>query len=128
MAISTPALGQPARAIDEPQLRLGGLAALAESSWMGSVQATEVLETVRPMPAARGWAVRFPRPARLPLAGLLTREFSATEASLILMVSFFLSAADSARCARCCSTPSLASAPEPAPTTRPFACPTRCSA
>ena len=93
MAISTPALGQPARAIDEPQLRLGGLAALAESSWMGSVQATEVLETVRTMPAARGWAVRFPRPARLPLAGLLTREFSAAEASLILMVSFFLSAA-----------------------------------
>ena len=54
---------------------------------------SEVLETVRTMPAARGWAVRFPRPARLPLAGLLTREFSAAEASLILMVSFFLSAA-----------------------------------
>src|SRR5688572_2842476 len=77
-----------------PAVRLGGYAALAESAWMGSVQATEVLEPLRTAPAAppRGKAI-VPRLPRLQLRGLLTREFTIAEASFILMASFFLSAA-----------------------------------
>ena len=71
MAAATPALGQHGG--DEPALLLGGYSALAESAWMGSVQATEVLEPLR-----FGWPRRrlpLPRLPRLRLAGLLTREF-----------------------------------------------------
>jgi putative peptidoglycan lipid II flippase len=76
---------------EEPQLLLGGYAALAESAWMGSVQASEVLETVRIAPPRR--RAITPQLPRLQLTGLLTRELSIAEASFILMVSFFLSAA-----------------------------------
>jgi len=85
MAVATGTMGQQAMPQDAPQIRLGGYAAMAESAWMGSVQATEVLEPART-------ALRLPR-APLQLRGLLTREFSIAEASFILMASFFLSAA-----------------------------------
>jgi putative peptidoglycan lipid II flippase len=71
---------------------LGGYAATAESAWMGSVQATEVLEPIRTAPAARRGQVVIPRLPRVRLADLLTREFTIAEASFILMSSFFLSA------------------------------------
>src|SRR2546423_1390581 len=88
MAASAPAMGEPTN--DEPALLLGGYAALAESAWMGSVQAPGVLEPLR-----FGWPRRWlpvPRLPRLRLAGLLTREFGIAEAAFILMASFFLSA------------------------------------
>ncbi len=91
MAVSTPTLGRSAPQSDAPKVMLGGFAAMAESAWMGSVQATEVLEPIRTAPAARrGQLVipKLPRPT-----DLLTREFSVAEASFILMASFFLSAA-----------------------------------
>lgn len=63
---------------------VGGYAALAEGSWMGAAQATEVLDTARlsteKAPAehrARGW---------------LQWEFTAARASIILMGSFLFSA------------------------------------
>jgi putative peptidoglycan lipid II flippase len=70
---------------------LGGYAAMAESAWMGSVQATEVLEPIRTAPAARRGQVVIPKLPRL--TELLTREFTIAEASFILMASFFLSVA-----------------------------------
>lgn len=89
-AIAAP-LNQPIP--DKPKLMLGGFAALAESAWMGSVQATDVLEPLRASPAAapRGQVV-IPRLPKLQLAGLFRREFTIAEASFILMASFFLSA------------------------------------
>jgi putative peptidoglycan lipid II flippase len=72
---------------------LGGFAAMAESAWMGSVQASEVLEPLRTAPAAgRGLRAIVPRLPRIQFAGLLTREFSIAEASFVLMASFFMSA------------------------------------
>lgn len=70
---------------------LGGYAALAESAWMGFAQASEVLDSLRPVP---GFGKRLIRP-RLPkfqVRHLLTREFSVAEASFILMASFFTAA------------------------------------
>lgn len=93
MSVSAPALGGSIAAPGEPKVRLGGYAALAESAWMGSVQASDVLESMRTAPAVPRWRVIIPRLPQLRLAGLLTREFSIAEASFILMVSFFLSAA-----------------------------------
>jgi putative peptidoglycan lipid II flippase len=69
---------------------LGGFAAMAESAWMGSVQATEVLEPIQTAPAARRGQVVIPKLPKL--TDLLTHEFSVAEASFILMASFFLSA------------------------------------
>jgi putative peptidoglycan lipid II flippase len=70
---------------------LGGYAALAESAWMGAPQATEVLDSLHAgRPAVRRViALRVPR---LQWRGLLTRELSIGEASVILMASFFFSA------------------------------------
>lgn len=68
---------------------VGGFAALAESLWMGVAQATEVLE---PVNIARRLGAVVPRRGQFQLRGLLTREFSIAEASVILMASFFLSA------------------------------------
>ncbi len=88
MAVDT----RPGQAAERrPLLMLGGFAALAESAWMGAAQASDVLESLRAgavrwMPI---WPLRLPR---LRLAGLLTREFSIAEASVILMGSFFVSA------------------------------------
>jgi putative peptidoglycan lipid II flippase len=71
--------GQPA---------LGGYAALAEAAWMGAPQAADILEPLRvAAPRAKAGA------RRLALAGLWAREFSIPEASVLPMVSFFLSAA-----------------------------------
>jgi putative peptidoglycan lipid II flippase len=65
---------------------------MAESAWMGSVQATEVLEPLRSTPAGRRLQVVIPRLPRVSLSGLFTREFGVAEASFILMASFFTSA------------------------------------
>jgi putative peptidoglycan lipid II flippase len=58
---------------------------------MGTVQATEVLDPVRAAPTALPRRRALPLP-RLSLAGLYSREFSISQASAILMVSFFTSA------------------------------------
>src|SRR5581483_5280431 len=83
-------LALPAREPPPPVL-LGGYAAAAESAWMGAAQASDVVEPAR---FGAGWRVptlRLILP-RLRLAGLLTREFTIAEASVILMASFFVSA------------------------------------
>ncbi len=93
MTVSALTLEQRTAEEDAPKVMLGGFAAMAESAWMGHVQATEVLEPLRTAPAAgRGLRAIIPRLPRLRLAGLLTREFSIAEASFILMASFFTSA------------------------------------
>src|SRR3990170_5735740 len=93
MAAIAPTLGQTPGANAGTPLRLGGYAAIAESAWMGSVQASEVLELLRASPAAapRGQVV-VPRLPRIQLAGLYTRELNIAEASFVLMASFFTSA------------------------------------
>ena len=93
MAAIAPTLGQTPGANAGTPLRLGGYAAIAESAWMGSVQASEVLEPLRASPAAapRGQVV-VPRLPRIQLAGLYTRELNIAEASFVLMASFFTSA------------------------------------
>ena len=53
MAVSAPAMGRSASRGDAPKLMIGGYAAMTESAWMGSVQASEVLEPIRTAPAAR---------------------------------------------------------------------------
>jgi hypothetical protein len=93
MTVSTTAIGPLRLEPAEPPLRLGGYAALAESVWMGPVQATEILDTLQTAPAATQCRVVVPRLPRLALRSLLTRELSVAEASFVLMVSFFLSAA-----------------------------------
>ena len=93
MAVAAPALDHQARPEDGAPLMLGGYAAMAESAWMGSVQATDVLESLRTAPAAAPrWQIVIPRLPRIRLAGLYTREFSIAEASFVLMASFFSSA------------------------------------
>src|SRR5947209_1700335 len=74
----------------QPPVLLGGFAALAESSWMGAAQASDVLE---PLGIARR-RFRAIRPAlpRIRLAGIFTRELSIAEATFVLMASFFFSA------------------------------------
>jgi putative peptidoglycan lipid II flippase len=74
-------------AVDAPEVMLGGYAALAEGAWMGSAQASEILEPLRTTPA--GLRLRIPRPR---ITGLLTREFGIAEATVILAGSFFFSA------------------------------------
>jgi putative peptidoglycan lipid II flippase len=74
-------------------LRLGGYTALAESSWMGSVQATEVLDGLSTAPiAAAQRGITIPHLPRIRLIRLFTRELSVAEASFVLMASFFFSA------------------------------------
>lgn len=94
MTAATQPLAEQSGRQDKPNLMLGGYAAMAESAWMGSVQATEVLEPLRTSPVGilrrRPTLPRFPRPE---LGNLLTREFTIAEASFILMAGFFLSAA-----------------------------------
>jgi putative peptidoglycan lipid II flippase len=69
---------------------LGGFAALAESAWMGIALAWEFLEPAR-LAGAR-LRTSPPHIPRLRLAGLLTREMTITEATVVLMASFFISA------------------------------------
>ena len=71
---------------------LGGYAAMAESAWMGSVQAADVLEALRPAPASTPRRVVIPHLPRIQLAGLYSRELNIAEASFVLMASFFFSA------------------------------------
>jgi putative peptidoglycan lipid II flippase len=92
MAVAAPTLEQPAGREEEKPILLGGYAAMAESAWMGSVQASDVLESLRPAPAAPRWQAIVPRLPRIQLAGLYTRELSIAEASFVLMASFFTSA------------------------------------
>lgn len=93
MAIAIPVIEKQDNTKDVPPLRLGGYAAMAESAWMGSVQATELLDSLKTSPAAvrRPQAI-YPRLPRLSLTGLYTREFNIAEASFLLMASFFVSA------------------------------------
>jgi putative peptidoglycan lipid II flippase len=75
---------------------LGGVTALAQSAWMGFALASDVLEQLRMAPSGilrRIQVIRPRMPRDLSLKNLLTREYSVGEASFILMVSFFLSAA-----------------------------------
>ncbi|HEX9617594.1 MAG TPA: murein biosynthesis integral membrane protein MurJ [Anaerolineales bacterium] len=93
MAVITSSLESQPIQSDGAPLMLGGYAAMAESAWMGSVQATEVLEPLKTAPgAAPRWQTVVPRLPRLQLAGLYTRELSVAEASFVLMASFFTSA------------------------------------
>src|ERR671930_86013 len=87
MATQTPALETTSTGVP---LMLGGYAALAEGEWMGAAQASEVLEPLRVVAPLRRAAL--PRLPRLRLAGLLTRELTIREATIILMASFFVSA------------------------------------
>jgi putative peptidoglycan lipid II flippase len=91
MTVSTTSYPGKAERRTPVRVLLGGFAALAESAWMGFPQATDVLESLRTTPAF-GWRMVLPRLPQIRLRGLLTREFSVAEASLILMVSFFSSA------------------------------------
>src|SRR6185369_4365986 len=75
---------------------LGGVTALAQSAWMGFALASDVLEQLRMAPSGilrRIQVIRPRMPRDLSLKKLLGREYSVGEASFILMVSFFLSAA-----------------------------------
>jgi putative peptidoglycan lipid II flippase len=88
---STPKPGNEEQ--DAPQVMLGGYAALAEAAWMGSVQATDVLEPLHvSQTIQRRWQVIIPRLPKIDLSGLLTRELTIAEASFVLMASFFTSA------------------------------------
>jgi putative peptidoglycan lipid II flippase len=75
---------------------LGSVTALAQSAWMGFALASDVLEQIRLSPSGilrRVQVIRPALPRSLRLKNLLTREYSVSEASFILMASFFLSAA-----------------------------------
>ena len=75
---------------------LGGITALAQSAWMGFALASDVLENLRLAPTGilrRVQVIRPSIPRNINLKNLLTREYSVSEASFILMASFFLSAA-----------------------------------
>jgi putative peptidoglycan lipid II flippase len=92
MGALNPAVESPAELRENREMLLGGYAALAESAWMGSVQATDVLESLRTAPAATPRRVVLPRLPRIHLAGFYTRELKIAEASFVMMASFFLSA------------------------------------
>jgi putative peptidoglycan lipid II flippase len=66
---------------------LGGYAALAETAWMGFAQASDVLEPLRG--AIGRWLPAGLRPRG---AGLLNRQFTIAQATVLLMASFFFSA------------------------------------
>jgi putative peptidoglycan lipid II flippase len=87
----------PSSETTRPQkVLLGGITALAQSAWMGFALASDVLEQLRLAPAGilrRVQVIRPGIPRDISLRNLLTREYSVSEASFILMASFFLSAA-----------------------------------
>jgi putative peptidoglycan lipid II flippase len=88
MAVSATPFDRQRR--EPPPMVLGGFAALAESAWMGIAQASEFLE-----PARLAWPriqAEFKRLTRIQLKGLLTRELTITEATVVLMASFLISA------------------------------------
>jgi putative peptidoglycan lipid II flippase len=90
-------LSIPRSEADKPQkVLLGSITALAQSAWMGFALASDVLEQLRLSPTGilrRAQVIRPAIPRNLSLRNLLTREYSVSEASFILMASFFLSAA-----------------------------------
>jgi putative peptidoglycan lipid II flippase len=93
MTISTATPRYDEEAPGAPQVRLGGYTALAEAAWMGSVQASDVLEPLNVRRTIqRRWRVIVPRLPKVRLAGLFTRELTIAEASFVLMASFFTSA------------------------------------
>jgi putative peptidoglycan lipid II flippase len=77
---------------EERKILLGGYAAMAESAWMGSVQASDVVESLQSAPAATPRRVVLPRLPHIRLAGFYTRELNIAEASFVMMASFFFSA------------------------------------
>ena len=87
----------PSSESTKPQkVLLGGITALAQSAWMGFALASDVLEQLRLAPTGilrRVQVIRPSIPRTLSMKDLLTREYSVSEASFILMASFFLSAA-----------------------------------
>lgn len=86
-AVVVPRGGTPDSVPPVP-LTLGGPAAIAESAWMGTPQASDVLEPLRlAVPRWRPAQMRLPR-----LGALLTRELSVAEASAVLMMAFVTSA------------------------------------
>src|ERR687891_185439 len=87
----------PSSETTKPQkVLLGGITAMAQSAWMGFALASDVLEQLRLAPSGILRRIQVIRPAiprGISLKNLLTREYSVSEASFILMSSFFLSAA-----------------------------------
>lgn len=87
----------PSSETTKPQnVLLGSVTALAQSAWMGFALASDVLEQIRLAPSGilrRIHVIRPSMPRNISLKNMLTREYSVSEASFILMVSFFLSAA-----------------------------------
>lgn len=87
----------PSSETTRPQnVLLGGVTALAQSAWMGFALASDVLEQIRLAPSGilrRVQVIRPALPRNISFKNLLTREYSVSEASFILMASFFLSAA-----------------------------------
>jgi putative peptidoglycan lipid II flippase len=87
----------PSAETTKPQkVLLGSVTALAQSAWMGFALASDVLEQIRLAPSGILRRVQVIRPAiprNISLKNLLRREYSVSEASFILMASFFLSAA-----------------------------------
>ena len=86
----------PTETTKPQKVLLGSVTALAQSAWMGFALASDVLEQIRLAPSGILRRVQVIRPAiprSLSLRNLLTREYSVSEASFILMASFFLSAA-----------------------------------
>jgi putative peptidoglycan lipid II flippase len=87
----------PTTETTKPQnVLLGSVTALAQSAWMGFALASDVLEQIRLSPSGilrRVQVIRPVVPRNISLRNLLTREYSVSEASFILMASFFLSAA-----------------------------------
>ncbi len=74
-------------------MRLGGLVALAESAWMGAAQATEFLEPLHlAARRRRQGAIHRRRWRPVDLLALASRPLSVAEATVVLMVSFFVSA------------------------------------
>ena len=93
----TAEMALPTSESTKPQkVLLGSVTALAQSAWMGFALASDVLEQLRLSPSGILRRIQVIRPAiprGISLKHLLTREYSVSEASFILMASFFLSAA-----------------------------------
>src|SRR5215471_13247999 len=93
----TAEISLPTSETSKPQnVLLGSVTALAQSAWMGFALASDVLEQIRLAPSGilrRVQVIRPSVPRDLSLRNLLSREYSISEASFILMASFFLSAA-----------------------------------
>ena len=81
----------PSSDTTKPQkVLLGGITALAQSAWMGFALASDVLEQLHLSPTGilRRVQVILPAiPREISLRNLLTREYSVSEASLILTSS-----------------------------------------